>query len=110
MTYVSNYAIAAILCLQTVCHCVISTLGQYIHASILRIYPHPSNATHTVATTITASFYPSKTACPANGDHARPKLSRRFGHKMTELTNPIFFIGFRIFSIDRSQSFSTMTK
>jgi hypothetical protein len=49
--------------------------------------------------------------CPANGDHAQPKLSGRFlGHKMTELTNSKFFIGFRIFSMDRSQSFSIMTK
>lgn len=45
MTYVNNYAIAIILCLQTACHSVISTVGQYIYASFLQIYPYPANTT-----------------------------------------------------------------
>lgn len=45
MTYLNNYAIAIILCLQTACHSVISTVGQYIYASFLQIYPYPSNTT-----------------------------------------------------------------
>jgi len=45
MTYVSNYAIASILCLQTVSHCIISTVGQYIYASYLQIYSNSSNLT-----------------------------------------------------------------
>ncbi len=45
MTYVNNYVIATILSLQTVCNCVVSTVGQYIYASYLQIYPYPSNTT-----------------------------------------------------------------
>jgi len=52
MTYVSNYAIASILCLQTVCHCVILTVGQYIYASYLKIYSNSSNTTQNLTTII----------------------------------------------------------
>jgi hypothetical protein len=45
MTYVNNYVIATILSIQTVCHCVLLTVGQYIYASYLQIYPYPSNTT-----------------------------------------------------------------
>ncbi|CAF1177892.1 unnamed protein product [Adineta steineri] len=53
MTYISNYAIATILCLQTVCHSIISTVGQYIYASYLQTYP--SNGTQN----FTTNFIPS---------------------------------------------------
>ena len=45
MNSVNNYAIATILCLQTACHCIILTVGQYIYASYLQIYPYSSNTT-----------------------------------------------------------------
>lgn len=69
MTYVSNYAIAAILCLQTVCHCVISTLGQYIYSSFLQIYPYPSNTTYNLTTIITPVFYRSKIVNSVSARH-----------------------------------------
>lgn len=45
MIYVNNYVIAIILCLQTACQSVISTVGQYIYASFLQIYPSSGNTT-----------------------------------------------------------------
>ena len=39
MSGVSSYAIAVILCLQTVIGCLGSTIGQYIYAFYLQTYP-----------------------------------------------------------------------
>ncbi|CAF0912550.1 unnamed protein product [Adineta ricciae] len=57
MTIISNYAIATILCLQTICHSVILTVGQYIYASYLQIYPNSSNTTQNVTLTATRSLH-----------------------------------------------------
>jgi hypothetical protein len=56
MTHVSNYAIAIIICLQTICRCVILTVGQYIYATYLQIYPYSSNTTQNL-TTFTIHLY-----------------------------------------------------
>jgi hypothetical protein len=57
MNHVSNYAIATILCLQTICRCIILTVGQYIYASYLQIYTFPSNTTQNLTTIIVHSFH-----------------------------------------------------
>jgi hypothetical protein len=49
MPGVSNYAIAVILCLQTLINCLNSTIGQYIYAFYLHTYPNSSNYTITNA-------------------------------------------------------------
>ncbi|CAF1177872.1 unnamed protein product [Adineta steineri] len=44
MTFVSSYTIATVLSLQTLCTCIVFTLGQYIYTFYLEIYtlsPHP---------------------------------------------------------------------
>ncbi|CAF2864376.1 unnamed protein product [Rotaria sp. Silwood2] len=56
MTNVSNYAIAIILCLQTACQCVVSTVGQYIYAYYLQTYPSSSNTTQNLTKIIIPSF------------------------------------------------------
>jgi hypothetical protein len=61
MSNVSNYAISIVLCLQTICHCVILTVGQYIYASYLQTYPSSSNFTQNFTTNIIPSFYLLKT-------------------------------------------------
>lgn len=43
MSGVSNYAIAIILCLQTIINCLSSTIGQYIYAFYLHTYSNSSN-------------------------------------------------------------------
>lgn len=45
MPGVSNYAIAIILCLQTVINCLTGTIGQYIYSFYLHIYSNTSNLT-----------------------------------------------------------------
>ena len=65
MPAVSPYAVAAILCLQTVSQCVVSTLGQYIYASFLQLYPNASNFTETVSDTLVRSLM-SSAKCPAS--------------------------------------------
>ena len=65
MPVVSNYAVATILCLQAVSQCVVSTLGQYIYATFLQLYPNSSNVTKTVSSTVVRSLI-SSAQCPAN--------------------------------------------
>lgn len=45
MPGVNKYAIGIILSLQTITHCVITTVGQYIYSSYLQIYPYGANTT-----------------------------------------------------------------
>jgi MFS family permease len=45
MPDITAYIIGAILSLQTLCTCVISTIGQYIYAYYLGTYPIPPNST-----------------------------------------------------------------
>ena len=52
MTHVNSYVIAAILSIQTISHCIVSTLGQYIYASYLQIYPSTSNGTENGTTNV----------------------------------------------------------
>jgi MFS family permease len=49
MSGVSNYAIAVILCIQTLISCLSSTIGQYIYSFYLHAYPNSSNLTMTNA-------------------------------------------------------------
>ena len=44
-TGVSSYAIAALLCSQTVIACLVSTVGQYVYGFYVQSYPGPSNRT-----------------------------------------------------------------
>lgn len=57
MAIISNYAIATILCLQTICHSVILTVGQYIYASYLQTYSNSSNTTQNVTLTVIRSLH-----------------------------------------------------
>jgi MFS family permease len=58
MSDVSNYAIAVILCLQTLLVSIGTTIGQYIYAFYLQTYPYPSNSTTNYTTTSTSHpFY-----------------------------------------------------
>lgn len=50
MTDVSAYTIGVLLTLQTLCTCVISTIGQYFYIYYLGIYPSPSNSTYNIST------------------------------------------------------------
>ncbi|CAF1048577.1 unnamed protein product [Rotaria sp. Silwood1] len=50
MTDISSYTIGAILSLQTLCTCIISTIGQYVYAYYLEIYPTQPNSTHNFST------------------------------------------------------------
>ncbi|CAF3622046.1 unnamed protein product [Rotaria sp. Silwood1] len=49
--------LAIILCLQTACHCVILTVGQYIYAYYLQTYPSTSNTTQNFTKIIMPSFH-----------------------------------------------------
>jgi MFS family permease len=61
MPGVSNYAIAVILCLQTLSTGLSSTIGQYIYAFYLQTYPNSSNST-------TIEFFDNQTnTCAHNG-------------------------------------------
>ncbi|CAF0999792.1 unnamed protein product [Rotaria sordida] len=60
MNNISNYAIAIILCLQTACNCVILTVGQYIYAYYLQIYPSSSNTTQSLTKILIPSFHHMK--------------------------------------------------
>jgi len=55
MSDINAYILGAILSLQTLCTCVISTIGQYIYAYYLSIYPIPPNSTSNF-TTISPGF------------------------------------------------------
>jgi len=46
----SAYTIGAILSLQTLCTCIITTIGQYIYVYYLETYPVPSNSTSNFTT------------------------------------------------------------
>ncbi|UJR32068.1 hypothetical protein I4U23_019536 [Adineta vaga] len=61
MSIVNNYAIATILCLQTICFTIISTVGQYIYASYLQTYPYSSNVTQNQTIHILHSLHRLKT-------------------------------------------------
>jgi MFS family permease len=58
MSSPSIFSIGAILSLQTLCTCVISTIGQYIYAFYLQAYYFPSNGTEN--STTLSSFYSVK--------------------------------------------------
>jgi hypothetical protein len=53
MSGVSNYAIALILCLQTLFGCLSSTINQFIYAFFLHTYPNLPNSTSNYTTTST---------------------------------------------------------
>jgi hypothetical protein len=53
----SAYIIGAILSLQTLCTCVISSIGQYIYAYYLDTYPIPPNSTYNFTTIRPSSSY-----------------------------------------------------
>jgi hypothetical protein len=53
MSGVSNYAIAVILCLQTLFVCLSSTINQYVYAFFLHTYPNLPNSTSNYTTTTT---------------------------------------------------------
>ncbi|CAF2707871.1 unnamed protein product [Rotaria sp. Silwood2] len=57
MTDIGAYTIGAILSLQTLCTCIISTIGQYIYAYYLEIYPTPSNSTYNFSTITSITTY-----------------------------------------------------
>jgi len=57
MSDISAYIIGAILSLQTLCTCVISTIGQYIYAYYLDTYPIPPNSTYNFTTISPSSSY-----------------------------------------------------
>ncbi|CAF2031122.1 unnamed protein product [Rotaria magnacalcarata] len=57
MSNASNCAIALILCLHTTSNCVISTVGQYIYAYYLQIYPTSSNTTQNLTKIIIPSYH-----------------------------------------------------
>ncbi|CAF3697829.1 unnamed protein product [Rotaria sordida] len=59
MTNVSNYTIAIVLSLQTLCTCIIFTLGQYIYKFYLETYPLLSYEIQT-STIVTLPFYLNK--------------------------------------------------
>ena len=44
-TGASSYAIAALLCLQTLIACLVSTVGQYVYGFYVQSYPGSSNRT-----------------------------------------------------------------
>ncbi|CAF1936484.1 unnamed protein product [Rotaria magnacalcarata] len=50
MTGIGVYTIGTILSLQTLCTCVISTIGQYFYIYYLGIYTPPSNSTYNWST------------------------------------------------------------
>ena len=50
MSSVNSHSVNAILCLQTLSTCLSSTIGQYIYAFYLQIYPGPSNGTSNFTT------------------------------------------------------------
>jgi hypothetical protein len=56
MTKISNSAIATILCLQTACHCIISTVGQYIYIFYLELYPLTFNVTQNLTFIVNTSY------------------------------------------------------
>lgn len=57
MSSTNNFAITAILSIQTLSTCLISTIGQYIYAFYLDIYAHQSNGTHNVSVETFQRFY-----------------------------------------------------
>ncbi len=57
MSNINTYIIGAILSLQTLCTCVISTIGQYIYAYYLDTYPIPPNSTSNLTTISPLSSY-----------------------------------------------------
>lgn len=77
MNRIRHATIAAILCLQTICRCVISTVGQYIYASYLQIYPFSSNDTDpssTIASTTLTQFHTQANSCPTNTSSGNAQL------------------------------------
>ena len=56
MTIVSSYTLATVLSLQTLCTCIIYTLGQYIYTYYLHTYPYSSNGIKN-STTVTLPPY-----------------------------------------------------
>ena len=77
MNRIRHATIAAILCLQTICRCVISTVGQYIYASYLQIYPFSSNDTDpssTIASTTLSQFHTQVNSCPTNTSSGNAQL------------------------------------
>lgn len=72
MRKVRHSVIALILCLQTTCQSIVSTLGQYIYASYLQTYPSAANRTqHASFTTISkVRITFSEDACTQNSTDA----------------------------------------
>jgi hypothetical protein len=56
MTIVSGYTIATVLSLQTLCTCIIYTLGQYIYTYYLHTYPYSSYETQNSSTVTVPSY------------------------------------------------------
>ncbi len=56
MKIVSSCTIATVLSLQTLCTCIIFTLGQYIYAFYLQTYPFSSNIIQTSTNVTVPSF------------------------------------------------------
>ena len=56
MTKISNYVLVTILCVQTACHCVISTVGQYVYIFYLQLYPVTFNETQNVTLIVNTSY------------------------------------------------------
>jgi hypothetical protein len=57
MSTVSSHSVTAILSLQTLSTCLSSTIGQYIYAAYLQIYPFPSNGTSNFTTVSSISSF-----------------------------------------------------
>jgi MFS family permease len=56
MTVVSSYTIATVLSLQTLCTCIIFTLGQYIYTFYLQSYPFSSYVIQNLTNDTVQSF------------------------------------------------------
>jgi len=56
MAVVSSYTIATVLSLQTLCTCIIFTLGQYIYAFYLQTYPFSSYKIQNLTNSSVPSF------------------------------------------------------
>lgn len=56
MISVNSSVVALIICLQAICSCIFTTLGQYIYAYYLQIYDIPSNTTQNFSTILLSSY------------------------------------------------------
>lgn len=68
MTKVNNYVIAILLCLQTSCHYIIWTVGQYIYAYYLQTYPSSSNTTQNLTKVWIHPYRSVKTVIADSGE------------------------------------------